>query len=59
MDLALGVALASHVRETHTCVHVYCKIPRIRPPFDAQIFMPKLGGCLVHEDLTFGIKVKR
>ncbi len=33
----------------------YRKIPRIRPPFDAQKLMPKMGGGLIREDLTFGI----
>ncbi len=33
----------------------YRKIPRIRPLFDAQKSMPKMGGGLIHEDLTFGI----
>ncbi len=36
----------------------YRKIPRIRPPFDAQKFMPNLGGGLIREDLTFYIKIK-
>ncbi len=36
----------------------YRKIPRIRPPFDAKKLMPKRAGGLIHEDLTFGIKVK-
>ncbi len=36
---------------------LYRKIPRIRPPFDAQKFMPKMGGGLICEDLTFGIKM--
>ncbi len=34
------------------------KIPRIRPPFDAQKLMPKIGGSLICEDLTFCVKVK-
>ncbi len=39
---------------------IYHKIQCIRHPFDAQNFflMPKLGGGLIHEDLTFYIKVK-
>ncbi len=36
----------------------YRKLPHIRPPFDAQKLMPKMGGGLIHEDLTFCIKVK-
>ncbi len=37
---------------------IYCKILRIRLPFDAQKVMPKIGGGLICEDLTFCIKVK-
>ncbi len=33
----------------------YRKIPRIIPPFDAQKSMPKMGGGLTYEDLTFGL----
>ncbi len=41
------------------CVeYTYRKIPRIRPPFDAQKLITKMGGGLIHEDLTFCIKVK-
>ncbi len=35
----------------------YRKIPHIRPPFDARKLMPKIGGGLICEDLTFCIKV--
>ncbi len=31
----------------------YRIIPHIRPPFDAPKLMPKRGGGLIHEDLTF------
>ncbi len=34
---------------------IYCKIPCIRPPFDAKKLMPKKGGGLIHEDWTFDI----
>ena len=33
----------------------YRKIPRLRPPFDAQKFTSKIGGSLIYEDLTFDI----
>ncbi len=32
---------------------IYSIIPCIRPPFDAQKLMPKMGGGLIHEELTF------
>ncbi len=37
---------------------IYRKIPRIRPPFDAQKLMPKMGGGLICEGLKFYMKVK-
>ncbi len=40
-------------------IYKYRKIPRIRPPFDAQKMVPKIGGGLIHEDLTFGIKMSK
>ncbi len=43
-----------HVRLlSSSTVHEYRKIPRIRPPFDAPKLMPKRGGGLIREDLTF------
>ena len=36
-------------------MHMYRKIPRITPPFDAKKLTPKRGGGLIHEDLTFDI----
>ncbi len=50
MDIVLSLGVFREAK--------YRNIPRIRPPFDAQKSMPKIGGGLLRKDLTFYIKVK-
>ncbi len=52
-----GVVIRACVHQLNykTTHSMYRKIPRIRPPFDALKLMPKMGGGLIREDLTFDI----
>ncbi len=52
-----SVAVEMHDARNRQILSInYRKIPRITPPFDAQKLMPKMGGGLIHEDLTFYIE---
>ncbi len=59
MEVSAKCTCETPAERPHVCTYqTYRKIPCIWPPFDAQKFMPKIGGGLTGEDLTFGVKVK-